>query len=158
MTIEEILDEMETLLVSAARFPFTNKRVIEEDDLARLIDELHEVLPGEIMEASRIMSERRRVVEEAQQEAQAIVDQAKAYVLRMTDESVITKQAQEQATEIIQTAHNAARDLHKDALQYAQEVFKHLETNLGCALEVVQRGRNDLQIATQSSGSPEEYK
>jgi vacuolar-type H+-ATPase subunit H len=156
MTIEKILDEMETLLVEATRVPFTNKRILEEDDMAHLIDELHETLPGEIMEASRIMSERRRVLEEAQKEAQAIVDQAKSYVSRMTDESIITRQAQEQAAEIIQTANNSARDLQRDALQYAQEVFKHLEANLGCAMEVVQRGHNDLQTAIHNSTAEEE--
>jgi hypothetical protein len=156
MVIEKILDEMESLLVDAARVPFTNKRIIEEDDLARLIDELQETLPGEIMEANRIMSERRRILEEAQKEAQAIVEQAKSYVLRLTDDSIITRQAQEQAAQIIKAANTSAQDLQQDALQYAQEVFKHLETNLGSAIEVVQRGHNDLQAAIHKSSPKEE--
>jgi len=32
MTVEEIIEEMEALLLEAARVPFTNKRIIEEDD------------------------------------------------------------------------------------------------------------------------------
>lgn len=111
MNIEHILEEMEGLLLDASRVPFTNKRLIEEDDLGRLIDELREVLPGELMEANRIISERQRILEDAQKEAQAIIDQAKNYINKLTDENAITRQAQEQAGEIVQQAQKTARDL-----------------------------------------------
>jgi len=151
MTIDEILEEMENLLVDATRVPFTNKRVIEEDDLTRLIDDLQAALPGEIVEAGRLLNERNRIIEEAKKEAQATLDQAKAYVERLTDENVITQQAQEQAAEIIQQAHNHARDLQCDALRYAEEVFTHLSSNLGGAMEIVQRGHNDVIAALQGA-------
>jgi hypothetical protein len=61
MSIEKILEEMENLLLDAPRVPLTNKRVVEEDDLARLIDELREEFPGEIMEATRIMQDRQHI-------------------------------------------------------------------------------------------------
>lgn len=156
MTIDEILEEMENLLVDATRVPFTNKRVIEEDDLTRLIDELQESLPGEIMEASRILSERRRIIEDAQKEAQSTIDQAKAYVDRITDENAITKQAHEQAAEIIQQAHSTARDLQCDALKYAEEVFQHLSSNLGGAMEIIQRGHSDVLNALNGSHNDEQ--
>ena len=156
MTIDEILEEMENLLVDATRVPFTNKRVIEEDDMTRLIDELQEALPGEILEAGRILSERRRIIEEAQKEAQSTIEQAKAYVERITDENAITKQAHEQAAEIVQKAHNTARDLQCDALKYAEEVFKHLSSNLGGAMEIVQRGHNDVLAALNGARDEEQ--
>ncbi len=151
MTIDEILEEMENLLVDATRVPFTNKRVIEEDDLTRLIDELQAAVPGEIVEAGRLLNERNRIIEEAKKEAQATLDQTKAYVERLTDENAITQQAQEQAAEIIQQAHNKARDLQCDALRYAEEVFTHLSSNLGGAMEIVQRGHNDVIAALQGA-------
>ncbi|MBP1764876.1 MAG: hypothetical protein H6Q65_1934 [Firmicutes bacterium] len=151
MTIDEILEEMENLLVDATRVPFTNKRVIEEDDLTRLIDELQAALPAEIVEAGRLLNERNRIIEEAKKEAQATIDQAKAYVERLTDENVITQHAQEQAAEIIQQAHNHARDLQCDALRYAEGVFTHLSSNLSGAMEIVQRGHNDVLAALQGA-------
>ena len=67
MTIEGILDELESLLIDAARVPFTNKRVLEEDDFIRLLDELREKLPSSITEASQIVTERQRILENAQE-------------------------------------------------------------------------------------------
>lgn len=144
MTIEGILDELEGLLIDAARVPFTNKRVLEEDDVARLLDELREALPGTIAEANKIMAERQRILEDAQREAQGIVEKAKNYTIKLTDENMITKQAQEQSNEILNQAQKQAADLHNDAVAYADQVFKHLSGNLEKALEVVRQGHNDL--------------
>jgi len=144
MTIEEILEEMETLLLESSRVPFTNKRLVEEDELGNLIDELREVLPGELMEANRVISERQQILEQAQKESQSIVDQAKNYINKLTDENNITRQAQEQAGEIIQQARKSARELQSDSLGYADEVFSYLEENLVRTLEVVRQSHGKL--------------
>lgn len=144
MKINEILDEMENLLLTASRVPFTNRRIIEEDDLLRLIDELHDALPASIMEAERIIAERQRIVDDAQKSAQEIVDQAKGYVSKLTDENTITRQAQEQATEIIAQAQRSADELNRDAIQYASDVFQHLESHLEKTLDVVRNGHKEL--------------
>ncbi|MCX7780767.1 MAG: ATPase [Negativicutes bacterium] len=141
MTIEEILEEMENMLLDAPRVPFTNKRMIEEDELARLLDELREVLPHEVTEAKRIINDRQRIMEEAQREAQNIVNQGKTYISKLTDENIITKQAQDQADEIVNQARKAAWELQGEANAYADNVFQHLERNLEKALEVVRQGR-----------------
>lgn len=145
MTVEEILQEMENLLLDAARVPFTDKRVINEDDLGRLIDELREVLPGEIMEANRVLAERQRIMEDAQKEAQGIVDQGKNYIHRLTDENAITRQAQDQANEIVQQAQREARELRADALAYADDVFGYLADNLAKTLDVVRQSHGKLR-------------
>jgi vacuolar-type H+-ATPase subunit H len=144
MTVEQILDELENLLLEASRVPFTNKRVLEEDDIAHLLDELRERIPHEISEAKRVISDRQRILEDAQREAQNIVDQAKNYIAKMTDENIITKQAHEHAAEIINQTRKEAQELHHDSVSYADEVFKHLEFHLEKVLEVVKQGHNNL--------------
>ncbi|MBP2664258.1 MAG: hypothetical protein H6Q71_2206 [Firmicutes bacterium] len=145
MSIEKLLDEMETVLVEAARLPFTNKRIIEEDDLAKFLDEFRGLLPKELDEANRIIAERQRILDEAQKEAQNIVEQAKNYVIKLTDENIINKQAQEQANELMTQANTTAKNLQSDAVNYADEVFKHVLNNLEQTLEVVRQGHRDLQ-------------
>ncbi|BBB93241.1 MAG TPA: ATPase [Methylomusa anaerophila] len=145
MSIENLLEDMENILLEAARVPFTNKRIIEEDEIARFLDEIREQLPKEIIEAKRIVEERQRVIDEAQKEAQMIMEQAKSYVIKLTDENIITKQAQEQANEIMFKAHQAAQNLSNDALTYAEDVFKHLADNVERSLEVIRQGQRELQ-------------
>ncbi len=154
MNIEEILDEIDAILLEASRVPFTNKKVIEEDDLARLLDELREMLPEEISEAKGIVKERQRILDDAQKEARNIVEQAKNYISKLTEENVITKQAQEQANEIVLQAHKTARDLQGDAASYAVDVFKHIEANLAKALEIVHQGHCELQQSMKTNQTP----
>lgn len=145
MNIDELLDELENLLIDASRVPFTNKRVVEEDDLARIIDGLRDALPKDIAEAKQIVSERKRILEDAQREGQNIIEQAKNYVMKLTDENVITQQAQEHASSIIAEAQKAARELQTDAIGYADSVFKHLEANIEEVLGVVRAAHGSLQ-------------
>ncbi|HWR07334.1 ATPase [Sporomusa sp.] len=152
MSIEKLLDDMETMLVEAARVPFTNKRVVEEDDLARFLDEFRERLPKELDEAKRVISDRQRILDEAQREAHNIVEQAKQYVVKLTDENVINKQAQEQANELVAQARKTAKDLQMDAVVYADEVFKHVTSHLEKTLDVVRQGHRDLQQNKSNQG------
>lgn len=149
MTIEGILDELESLLIDASRVPFTNKRILEEDDVVRLLDELRGKLPSEITEASHIVADRQRYLDKAQDEAQKIVEQAKAYAAKLTDENAIARQAQEHSNEMIALAHKEAGELREDAISYADNVFKHLEEHLQRAVEVVHQGHKELKQPTK---------
>ena len=144
MSIEEILDEMEIVLLDAPRVPFTNKRMVEEDEFARLLDELREALPVEVKEANKILNNRQKIMEDAQKEAQSIIDQGKNYVSKLTDENVITRQAQDQANEIVAQAQKSADELRADAVLYADNVFTHLEGNIEKAIEVIRQGHAAL--------------
>lgn len=144
MKIEELLDELETLLDDGARVPFTNKVMVDEEVLERIADEMRRALPQEFAEAKTIVAERQNILNEAQKEAQHVMDQAKGYVAKLTEESLITKQAQEQANELMQQARKTAKDLQLEANKYAFDVLRQLETNLEKALETIRQGRNNL--------------
>ena len=145
MKINDILDQMENLLLESSRFPLTNKRIVEEDDMLQLIDELHDALPAALMEAERIIAERQQIMAEAQTAAQDIVDQSNSYVMKLTEEHLITRQAQEQADEIIGSARQTAAELRNDATQYANDVFQYLEGQLEKTIDIVRQGRSGLQ-------------
>jgi len=151
MNIEKLLDDMESMLLDAPRVPLTNKRVLEEDDIGAFIDEIRELLPKEIFEARRILSEKQRILDEAQREAHNMVEQAKRYVTKLTDEHVIAKQAEEQANHMLSEARRTSQDLRRDSLNYAGDVFNHLSMNLERALEAVRNAQRDLQKSQQQS-------
>ena len=121
MKVEEILEEMENILLESGRVPFTNKRLVEEDDMARLIDELRDAMPSQLVEAGRIVSDRQRILEEAQQKSDEIIQQAKAYHSKLTDENLITRQAQEQANEIVTNARKESEQTLREAEEKAAE-------------------------------------
>lgn len=145
MAIDEILDEIENLVVEARRVPFTNKCIIEDDDLIRLIDDLRSELPQEIQDANHLIEQRQQIINDAKREANSIVEQAKSYAVQLTAEHEIVKQAQGQANEIMEKTIENTNQLKEDSLQYADEVFRHLAHNVSSTLDVVQQAHVNLK-------------
>ena len=151
MSIERLLEDMENMLVDATRVPLTNKLVLEEDEIAQFIDELREMLPKEIFESRRIVSERQRILEEAQTEAQNIIDNAKKFVGKLTDEHIIARQAEEQANFLVAEARKTAQELRGDSINYASDVFNHLVMNIERTLDTVKSAQRELQQSQKNS-------
>ena len=144
MAVNEILDEIENLVVDARRVVFTNKCIIEEDDLIRLVDDLRNALPNEIQNAGQVMQERQQILDEAKREANKIVEQAKNYGEKLVVEHEIVKQAQNQASVIMEKTIQNSNELKEDSVKYANQVFDHLLSGMNSTLDVVQQAKADL--------------
>ena len=119
------------------------------------MDELRQELPLELQRAEKIMQDKDKILADAKDEANHVVEQAKEYALKLTDENEIVVQAQEKAKTIMQQTQDQekeimsktmtnAKQLRDDADQYANQVFDHLITNVGSALQVVQQAKAEL--------------
>ena len=145
MKTEKLLEELENLIETSSHMPLTNKKMIEEEDIMRLVDALTESLPLELDESRRIVAERDRIIAEGQQQAEALVAQAKEYIQKLTEESELVKQAQEHANHIIAEANKSSEELKNSSIQYASDVFKYVESNLEKTLESLKENRQTLQ-------------
>ena len=145
MKTEKLLEELENLIETSGHMPLTNKKMIEEEDIMRLVDALTESLPLELEESRRIVVERDRIIAEGQQQAEALVAQAKEYIQKLTEESELVKQAQEHANHIIAEANKSSEELKNSSIQYASDVFKYVESNLEKTLESLKENRQTLQ-------------
>ncbi|MBQ1470223.1 ATP synthase subunit B family protein [Schwartzia succinivorans] len=167
MAVSNILDEIENLVVDGKHIVFTNKSIIEEPDLVRLIDDLRNELPLELQQAEQVMQDKEAILTEAREEAERIVNQAKEYANHLVDESEVVKQSQEKAAlimeqtkaqeqEILNTAYSTAQQLRTDSSQYANQVFDHLIVNVGNALQVLQQAKDELQRMPVQQPMPQE--
>lgn len=155
MAVHEILDEIENLVVDARHLVFTNKSLVEENDLVRLVEDLRNELPQELNKAEQIMQDKQAILDAANAESERIITQAKAYAAKLVDENDLVVQAQEksraimqqtqaQEKEIMDKTMQNARQLRSDADNYANQVFDHLIANIGGALEVVQQAKKEI--------------
>ena len=144
MRTEKLLEELENLIVTSNNRIMTNKKLIEEEEIMRIVDALTESLPLELEESRRIVAERDRIVAEGQKQADALIEQAKEYIQKLTEESELVKQAQEHANHIIAEANKSSEELKTSSIQYASDVFKYVESNLERTLEALQENRQTL--------------
>ena len=145
MTIEEFLDKMEQLILEAGRVPFTNKRVIEEDDLVTLLDALRRDVPNEIQDAKNIVKERNHILAEAEEEAKKIVDMAHNRADSLINDHIIAKKAQETAKDLMDITKKEREELRNDAFEYADAVFSQLDQNLNTALQTIRQAHVELK-------------
>lgn len=152
MAVNDILDELENLVVDAKHLIFTNKSIVEENDLIRLVEDLRTALPAELSDAQRVVEERDAIINAAKDEANRIVEQAKSYAQSVVDENSLVSQAQEKAQTImtqtrsqeqaiLEKAIADANQLHNDADNYASQMFDYIIANVGGVLQAVQQAK-----------------
>lgn len=155
MNTEQLLEELETLVETSNRIPMTTKRMVEEDEMMRIIDSIQESLPLELEESRRIVAEKDAILADAKKQAEELIAQAKEYISKLTAESEIVKAAQEQANEIIANANKSSEELRNSSVQYGADVLKYVESNLEKTLESIRQNRESLR---QSSHTEDTHK
>ncbi|MBR2705001.1 MAG: ATPase [Clostridia bacterium] len=145
MEIFTILESIEDILEKSKGVPFSNKVLVDKEEILEQISELRLKLPEELKQAKWIKEERQRILVEAQKEADDIVKEAENRIISMIDEHEITKKAYEKKAEIIETANEMSREISKGTKDYADNVLNGIEVALQDALKIIQNNRNELK-------------
>jgi|GEM_PF-481971 len=158
MAVRNTLDKIESLVAGAPHLPLTNKTVISEEELVRLVEELRKDLPQELEHASEVMKERDNILQNAQAEASNIIRQAQLQVEQMLDENdivvkareksrMVLSQAQQQEAEIMERTRQNSKQLQEDADRYANQVFDQLIAHVTNTFQGVQQAQAGLEHA-----------
>ena len=145
MEIFTLLETIEDILEKSKGVPFSNKVLVDKEEILEQISELRLKLPEELKQAKWIKEERQRILVEAQKEADDIVKEAENRIISMIDEHEITKKAYEKKAEIIETANEMSREISKGTKDYADNVLNGIEVALQEALRIIQNNRNELK-------------
>ena len=144
MEIFTLLETLEELIENSKKMPFTNKGVIDKDELLDLIKEIRIKLPEELKQAKWVKEERTRILIEAQKEADDIVKEAENRIIAMIDEHEITRKAYAQKAEIIETANEMAREISNGTKEHADALLGKIENVLEETLKTIQNNRKEL--------------
>ena len=145
MEIFTLLDELEEYLEGARAVPFTNKAIVDKEEILDIIKEIRLKLPDELKQAKWIKEERNRILVEAQKEAEGIVKEAENRIISMIDEHEITRKAYEQKAQIIETANEMSREISKGTKDYADNILEKVESVLQDALRTIENNRKELK-------------
>ena len=91
MNSDKLLEDLESLVMNASKVPFTNKKMVEEEEILQIIDDLKESMPAELEQSKKILAERDKVIADAQHHADGMVAQAKDYIAKLTEESELVR-------------------------------------------------------------------
>ena len=145
MEIFTLLETLEEIIENSKKVPFTNKGIVDKEEILDIIKEIRIKLPDELKQAKWVKEERQRILVEAQKEADGIVKEAENRIIAMIDEHEITRKAYDQKTEIIETANEMSREISKGTKDYADNILEGIEVALQDALTVIQNNRKELK-------------
>lgn len=159
MEIYAIIDSLEDIIERSKKVPFTDKTVVEKEQLLDLIKDIRLKMPDELKQAKWIKEERERIIAEAQKDADAIIKEAENRIISMIDEHEITKKAYDKKTEIIAEANEMYREMTQRTNTYVDGILANIEDNMvelgknlsnvelsiQNALETIQNNRKELK-------------
>ncbi len=141
MEILEIIDLMEESIDKSPVVPLSGKILVDKEDILDYIQEMRLVFPEEIKEANWVKEERQRILSEAETRAQTMVKNAEDKVRQMIDENEVTRQAIEQANQLVNDAQTRSMEIKLDSDQYADDVLGDVEKRLEMLLKKVHDDR-----------------
>ncbi len=146
MELLELLEQLEDIVDSGMNIPLSGgKCIMDRETVLDLIQEIRLKLPDDIKTAKRITDEKQRVLMEAQQEAEDIINNAEARIAALVDENEITKKAYEQAEIVISNAKKNAREIRLGTREYADGILNKVEEIMEETLDVIKVNRQELK-------------
>ncbi|MBI5231781.1 MAG: ATPase [Coriobacteriales bacterium] len=145
MDIMALIDRIEEIVDNGRTVPFSNGKIVDPDKVFEIIDEIRAQFPDELKQARWIVKERQEMLEEAEKEANRILEEARDRAQALASDQEVVRLAEQQAADILDRARNQEREIRLGAEDYADEMLANLEVNLGKLLTAVQRGRDRLQ-------------
>jgi len=141
MEILEIIDMLEDTIEKGLNIPLAGKCMLDKDELLDLIQEIRLKLPDDLKQAKWVKDERKRILLEAQKEANDIIKSTEDKIISMINENEITKRAKQQAEEIISNANKRSKEIKQGTRQYADDVLADMEKIMEKTLATLRSNR-----------------
>ena len=154
MDILQLIDRLEELFNDAKAVPFTHNVVVDEDRMLEIIDQMRIVIPDEVKKAQQVLSQKDRVMAQAQEEADRTLVLAREKAEQVAAKDNIVVEANRRAEAILNQARADAEATRRDADDYVVDTLVQLQDNLEKILNQVRNGVLTLQQERVRRGVP----
>ncbi|MHB0876362.1 MAG: ATPase [Anaerolineae bacterium] len=151
MDILQLVDKLEALVNKGRHIPLTASILVNEDEFLEVVDQLRIAVPEEVKSARRVQQERTRILGEAQDEADRVVEDARKRIGSMIDEHEFVQTARARADQILRQAEEQAVAMRQGADDYVAQVLTQLDEQLAEAQRVVRNGLASVGMAEQGA-------
>lgn len=145
MDVIKLIDEIEDIVENASNMPFSKKVLVDSEEVLEIVKELRLRMPDEIKQANWIKEEKERILIEAHNDAEHIINSAKIKLEDLVGEEAITKTAEERAQELIENAQSNAKEIRLGAIDYADSMLDETQKNLKEIFNLLTENRKDLR-------------
>lgn len=144
MDILYLLDRLEEELTAGRSVPFTDRKLVDEQECLDILDQIRVAVPEEIKTARKITQEQERMLAETRAEADRMLAEAEQQVAGQVSDHALARAAEAHAAQVAQEARRAAEDVRQQADEYAYRVLDRLHRQIEQIEESVARGMQEL--------------
>ena len=145
MDILQLIDRLEELFNDGKPIPFTHSVSVDEDRMLDIIDQMRIAIPEEVKKAQQLLSQRDRVMAQAQEEANRTLDLARDKADEMIRKDGIIQEAERRAEQLLNQARSDAEATRQEADDYVIETLGRLQDELNRSLTQVNNGVRALE-------------
>jgi cell division septum initiation protein DivIVA len=145
---------LEEILNGSWRIPFSAYLVVNQDSLHGLIDQMRTAIPKQIRQAEKISQDRDRLLAQAEEEANRVLQRAHDDSIRLADEHELVRAAALRAQTVTERAHREADTLRSEADEYVRGVLIALAEHLGGMEAQVTKAQAKVQDYLQTVSQP----
>ncbi|SFD06476.1 hypothetical protein [Ruminococcus albus] len=132
--MNDLLERIDETIDNGATVPFSNKKMVDGDQLHELVDEVRMSIPPEIKRAQELEVQRKAILETAKQEADAIrnsatsekenvMKEARAEADKLVSQEAIIARAEQYVKEQVDRANQDAEDILSRARAEAENII-----------------------------------
>jgi len=156
MDILHLVDRLEELFNESRPIPLTRSVLVDEDRVLEIIDQMRISIPDEVKKAQQILTQRDRVMAQAQEEASRTLTLAKRQGEDSLAKDAIVRAAHERAEQILDQARAEVETVRSEADEYVVEALSTLEDELIRLLNQTRNGIAKLSAERQRQLPQEE--
>lgn len=140
--INALIEELEEEFAKSKSGLFGKKANMEKCE--ELVEELKRSLPAAIQEATYILSQRDKIIDQAKEMADKTLKEAEVRAEQLLSEGELIKKSEEEAEEIVENAEKKADQLFAVTRDNIDKLLKSVEDYLLQNLHVVRTNREEL--------------
>lgn len=137
--VMSLLDELEDLVTNASKVPFSDKTIVDGDELKSIIDDIRLSLPKDIQQARWVKDEQERILNEAKSEYDKVIVAAKRQAEYLVENDIVKKEAEKRANALVNEAESHSRYIKLRAYEYIDKMLYDMQNDMaGLANEFIQ--------------------
>ena len=130
MDILQLIDTLEELFNESKAVPLTRNVMVDEERMLDIIDQMRISIPEEVKKAQQLLSQRDRVLAQAQEEANRTLELARQKSDDLVTKDTVAQEARQRADQIVAQARVEAENISADADDYSMNSLIQLEAEL----------------------------
>ena len=144
MDIIQLIEELEGEFSQGKNIFWSKKSLVNLERCAELIEELKQNLPTALQEASYVLSQKEKILSQANEIAEKTIKEAEVKAEQIVGESELIRKSEDEADEIVSSATKKCNHLYAVTKDNIDKMLKAVENYLAENLNIVRANREEL--------------